>query len=521
MRRCPAAVAHRVAFLVARDLPLWLAMPDDILYRDTRGKPARDALPLEGQPVPRSAVDVAFARAGIRPVADAALGSARAMASSERPSSNASFYLGVRAKFAVALCASGAWFGSMVLIAMPWIEQLSRLIGSLPAWLAVGGIALVPGFMNAFLIASLLLDRRPPRLQPSRYPSVSILIPACEGEGVIADTLRSIANQDYPGAFEVFVIDRGSRDRTAAIVDGFDHDWLRLIRLTTDAGQSASLNRGLAETRFDLVLTLDQQSFLYRDALRNIVERYMSDPPNTRAVAGTMLVRNSRKNWVTKAQEWDYFHGIAAVKRVQSLYQGTLVAQGSFSLYDRAALRELNGWPECTGRDIVLSWAMLRRGWRIGHAEDACCFTNAPDTLRSFADQRKEWARGMVEAFRAVPGILIEPRLSTFFVWWNLLFPWLDLAYTVLFIPGILLAVAGIWWIAGPWTLAWLPMSLGINYLMYRAGSQMFAANGLRVRKNLSGFLTYALVYSLVLQPACVAGYVSEVFRPRKRAGTR
>ena len=235
---------------MARDLPLWLAMPDDILYSDARGKPTTDALPLEGQPVPRSAMDVAFARAGIRPVADAALGSARAMASSERPSSNASFYLGVRAKFAVALCASGAWFGSMVLIAMPWIEQLSRLIGSLPAWLAVGGIALVPGFMNAFLIASLLLDRRPPRMQPSRYPSVSILIPTCEGEGVIADTLRSIANQDYPGAFEVFVIDRGSRDRTAAIVDGFDHDWLRLVRLTADAGQSASLNHGLAETRF-------------------------------------------------------------------------------------------------------------------------------------------------------------------------------------------------------------------------------------------------------------------------------
>jgi poly-beta-1,6-N-acetyl-D-glucosamine synthase len=224
---------------------------------------------------------------------------------------------------------------------------------------------------------------------------------------------------------------------------------------------------------------------------------------------------------VTKAQEWDYFHGIAAAKRVQSLYQGTLVAQGSFSIYERAALRELNGWPECTGRDIVLTWAMLRRGWRIGHAEDACCFTNAPDTLHRFAAQRKEWARGMVEAFRAVPGILIEPRLSTFFVWWNLLFPWLDLAYTALFIPGILLAVAGIWWIAGPWTLAWLPMSLGVNYLMYRAGSQMFAANGLRVRRNLSGFLTYALVYSLVLQPACVAGYVSEVFGPRRRPGTR
>ena len=35
-----------------------------------------------------------------------------------------------------------------------------------------------------------------------------------------------------------------------------------------------------------------------------------------------------------------------------------------------------------------------------------------------------------------------------------------------------------------------LPMALGINYMMYRVGSQMFIANGLRVRRNLSGFLS-------------------------------
>lgn len=492
-------------------------MPDDAIYNDERVAPG-GAPPLDAQPVPRTAVDVAIARAGIRPVADAALGSARTLASSERPTSNAPFYLGVRAKFAVALVASSAWFALTVLIALPWIDELSRLIGRPLALLAVGGIALVPGFMNAFLIASLLLDRRPGRMQPSRYPSVSILIATCDAEIVIADTLRSIANQDYPGAFEAFVIDTGSQDRTAALVDACDHGWLRLLRMPDGADKSAALNRGLAESRFELVLTLDADSFLYRDALRNIVERYMSDPPNTRAVAGTMLVRNSRKNWVTRAQEWDYFHGIAAIKRVQSLYQGTLIAQGAFSLYDRAALREMGGWPPCVGRDIVLTWAMLRRGWRIGHAEDACCFANAPDTLGRFVSQRQQWARGMMEAFRQVPGILIEPRLSTFFVWWNLLFPWLDLAYTLLFIPGILLALVGTFWIAGPWTLAWLPMALGINYLMYRVGSQMFAANGLRVRRNLSGFLTYAFAYSLVLQPACVAGYFSEIFGLRRNS---
>jgi poly-beta-1,6-N-acetyl-D-glucosamine synthase len=476
---------------------------------------------LDPQPAPKSGAEIALARATIRPLADTAYDSARTLASTERATSNAPFYVGVRGKFAFALLVSGSWFALTALIALPWIAELSTRIGAPLALLGIGGIALVPGFMNAFLIASLMLDRRPPRSKPSRYPAVSILIAAYNEEASIADTLRSINNQDYPGVFEVFVIDDGSQDRTAAIVDACDNDWLHLLRQPHNAGKSAALNRGLAEARFDLVVTLDADSFLYRDALRNLVERYLSDPPNTRAVAGTMLVRNSRRNWVTKAQEWDYFHGIAAIKRVQSLYQGTLVAQGAYSLYERAALREIGGWVDCVGEDIVLTWAMLRKGWRVGHAEDACCFTNAPESLHQFVRQRQRWARGMMEAFHQFPDILMKPRLSTLFVWWNLLFPWLDLAYTLLFIPGVLLALFGIYWIAGPLTLALLPMALGINYAMYRVGSQMFASNGLRVRRNLSGFLTYAFVYSLILQPACVAGYLSEVLGLRKTWGTK
>ena len=348
---------------------------------------------LDPQPAPRSAGEIALARAVIRPLADTAYDNARTIASTERATSNAPFYVGVRGKFALALLVSGGWFALTVLIALPWIAELSLRIGAPLALVAVGGIALVPGFMNAFLIASLMLDRRPPRSKPSRYPPVSILIAAYNEEASIADTLRSIANQDYPGAFEVFVIDDGSQDRTAAIVDACDNDWLHLLRQPRNAGKSAALNRGLAEARFDLVVTLDADSFLYRDALRNLVERYLSDPPNTRAVAGTMLVRNSRRNWVTKAQDWDYFHGIAAIKRVQSLYHGTLVAQGAYSLYERAALREIGGWVDCVGEDIVLTWAMLRKGWRVGHAEDACCFTNAPESLHQFVRQRQRWAR--------------------------------------------------------------------------------------------------------------------------------
>jgi poly-beta-1,6-N-acetyl-D-glucosamine synthase len=430
-------------------------------------------------------------------------------------------YLPVKAKFATAFCLSLAWTAFSTVLALPWMNDLAGLAGWPLAIFIVAGIALLPGMMNAFLVAGLLLDRRP-RLKPLiEYPGISILVAAYNEQASIADTLKSLAQQQYPGEFEVIVIDDGSKDATAAIVEDNPHPWLRLLRQPRNMGKAAALNRGLAESRHDYVITLDADSYLYGDALQRLVERFFNDPATTKAVAGTMLVRNSRKNWVTRAQEWDYFHGIAAIKRVQSLFQGTMVAQGAFSMYDRDALGMIGGWKDCVGEDIVLTWALLAKGWRVGHAENALCFTNVPENVPQLIRQRKRWSRGMIEAFRHHPRILVAGRMTTLFAWWNLLFPWLDLAYTLFFIPGVILALFGIYWIAGPMTLVLLPMGLAMNYVMYRIGVNMFAEQGLKVRSNPLGFLIYALVYSVILQPASVAGYFSELLGMRKTWGSK
>jgi biofilm PGA synthesis N-glycosyltransferase PgaC len=432
-------------------------------------------------------------------------------------------YLSVKQKFSLAVLFSILWTAVSVHFARGWYVEFSPHVGSLVALFLIGFIAIIPGFLNAFMLASLCMDRRPGRRPLADYPGVTILIAAYNEEGGIFDTLLSIHRQAYPGPLEVIVINDGSRDRTREIVQRalIACPWLRLLDMDPNGGKANALNRALAEARYDLVVTLDADSYLYKGALQHLVERYRLDPDHTAAVAGTILIRNSRSNWITRVQEWDYFHGIAAAKRVQSMYQGTLVAQGAFSLYERDVLREVGGWPDCVGEDIVLTWAILKKNYRVGHCEDACVFTNAPDTLRQFVRQRQRWSRGMVEAFKVHPGILLRPRLSTFFIYWNLLFPLLDVAYSFGFIPGLILALFGCYWIAGPMTLLLLPMALLMNMFMFSIGSKMFDTQGLRVRRNVAGFFTYALGYSFILQPACILGYLSELLHLRKTWGTK
>lgn len=437
-------------------------------------------------------------------------------------------YLPVRIKFAIALVAALSWTALSVFLARPWMRDLAALTGPIFALWSLTFIAFVPGFMNAFLATSLLLDKRPARRASLVYPGVSLLIAAYNEEAGITATLESIARLTYRGKIEALILNDGSSDGTVLKVIHAQEALcfpsnitVRLLDFEKNRGKAAVLNSGLAEARHDLVCTIDGDSRLRSDSLTEIVERYLSDPPGTSAVAGAVLVRNSRASLITAAQEWDYFHGISAVKRMQSMYHGTLVAQGAFSLYRKDALKEVGGWPESVGEDIVMTWAMLEKGYRVGYAEDAIVFTDAPTTFRQFYHQRKRWSRGLIEALQRHRGLLFKPRFSTLFVWWNCLFLPLDLTFTFVFIPGLIAALLGHHWIAGPQTLLLLPLAVVWNGVIFRIQSGMFRAKGLKVRRNITGLLFYVLVYAIVMQPVCLWGYVSELTGQRKKWGTK
>lgn len=438
------------------------------------------------------------------------------------------FYLPLRAKFAIAFVVAVTWTALSVWLSLPWLEDLAAVTGFAFAVIVIAFIAYVPGFMNALLLSTLALDRKPKRVAPAYFPGTTILVAAYNEEDAIEDTLSSLSRQDYPGEVEILVLNDGSTDRTVEFANGAiarltfpANITARVLDFGVNRGKSAALNDGFRQARHDLILTIDGDSWVKQDGLRKIVERLLSDPPDTMAVAGAVMVRNSRANFLCRAQEWDYFHGIASVKRMQGMYHGTLVAQGAFSIYRRQALQQAGGWPECVGEDIVLSWAILRGGHRIGYADDALAFTNVPTTFRQFALQRKRWSRGLMEAFRAHWPLLFKARMSTLFVWWNVCFLPLDIVYTLVFIPGLVLACFGYFYIAGPLTVAVLPLTILWNGVTFRIQSGVYQREGLIVRRNLGGFLFYALGYSLLMQPVCVWGYCSEMLGLRKTWGTK
>jgi biofilm PGA synthesis N-glycosyltransferase PgaC len=426
----------------------------------------------------------------------------------------------VTLKFAVAQVVALGWLGMSVVLSLPWVHELAAAIATVPAFLVVCLVAYLPGWLVAFLAVSLLMDRQPPLRGPHPTVPVTVLVAARNEADRIQETLSYIARQEYPGPIEVLVVDNGSTDGTRAVAEAYGAATGQPVRCIDEPrpGKSHALNTGLAAVATELVITLDADTVLHPRAIRHLVARLLLAPPDVQAVAGSVLVRNSRDNLWTRMQEWDYFLGIASVKRMQGLYQGTLVAQGAFSLYRTRALLEAGGWPDAIGEDIVLTWQLMRHGARVYYEPSAVAFTAAPSRLVHLARQRARWARGMIEGIRSVRP-WTQPRwLLRFLTAIDLLIPALDVAYTLVWLPGLVLAATGRYWIVGPYTLAVLPLTLVVNAILYRfQRRRVFNLLGLRIRRNSLGFLGFVLTYQMLLSPIAVVGYCQELLGLRRR----
>ena len=94
---------------------------------------------------------------------------------------------------------------------------------------------------------------------PSSTKLVSVIMPAFDREATIGAAVRSVLAQSH-GRLELIVVDDGSTDGTAAIIESFLGDArVRLVR-GAHAGVSAARNLGLEHARGEIVAYLDSDN---------------------------------------------------------------------------------------------------------------------------------------------------------------------------------------------------------------------------------------------------------------------
>lgn len=240
-------------------------------------------------------------------------------------------------------------------------------------------------------------------------PGVTVLVPAFNEAGTIADTVRSLLRQTVPVA-EIIVIDDCSSDGTGDVARAAGATVLRMSRNT--GSKAAAQNAGLSLVRTVFTLSIDADTILAPDALEKILPP-MCDPA-VAVACGYVVPRYVRTIW-ERGRYIEYLFAFAFYKSTQEFYGKPFIASGCFAIYRSAVLFEMNGWPTRTvAEDMDMTWALYDRGARVRFVADAVCFPIEPRNFQFLCRQLRRWNHGFVQnviAHRAT--IMRQPFLRS------------------------------------------------------------------------------------------------------------
>ena len=124
----------------------------------------------------------------------------------------------------------------------------------------------------------------------------------------------------------------------------------------------------------------------------------------------------------------------------------------------------------------------------------------------------------MIEGLRTVPPWQQPGLFSRVLTAIDIAIPFMDTAYVLAWLPGLVLACFGHFWLVGPMTLAVLPLTFLVYGLLFRRQwHDVFRPLGLQVRKNWLALAAFLLVYQILMSTVSVRGYAQELLRLRRK----
>jgi hypothetical protein len=294
--------------------------------------------------------------------------------------------------------------------------QRAAAVGSGLALLAVLGtghrsvlVALAAGLFCAAVLVRVLLAAAgaTARAQPAApdqpdadLPTYTVLVPAYQEAAVIGDTVRCLADLDYPtGKLEVLVLLERRDQETADAVRAVDPpDFVRIVALPPGPPQTKprSVNLGLLLAAGELLVIFDAEDRPERDQLRKAANQFAAGGPRLACVQARLNFYNARHNLLTRLFSVEYaflydlmLPGLARL--------GLPVPLGGTSNHLRTeVLREVGGWDAWNvTEDADLGLRLASAGYRVEVA-DSTTWEECPTRPWPWIMQRTRWLKGFL-----------------------------------------------------------------------------------------------------------------------------
>lgn len=243
---------------------------------------------------------------------------------------------------------------------------------------------------------------------------VSVLLVG-HNEGDVLENAVSALHEQTHRNLQIVVVDDGSADDMAQVgrrlkaagrIDRFVSTGIR-------GGKAAALNLGFRFCENELLVVLDVDTSLDRDAIARLVAPLLASPA-CGAVSGNLGVRNPDRSLLTRFQAIEYISSISLGRQFNSMFNLLMIVSGAFGAFRRSAIVEVGGWDVGPGDDSNLTAKLRRAGWSIDFAPDAWALTDVPVTHSAYVRQRLRWNRSLIRNRLRKFVVVFDPTQDNF-----------------------------------------------------------------------------------------------------------
>lgn len=303
----------------------------------------------------------------------------------------------------------------------------------------------------------------------SQHP-ISIIVPAYNEEVSIITCIENLLELDYPD-YQVILVNDGSKDQTMqTVLQHFDiektelktqHNSLVTKRLLAayrlkgdknllildkeNGGKADAINIGINYASGKYICTIDADSVLDPDALKEVVNPFIQNPHTIvtggqLAVANDVTIVNNRvqsarvpKNIWVQWQINEYIKSFMVSRIGLSKINSLLIMSGAFALFKKQDLNEVGGFltkintfpyilnnvgrgkqTVCEDMEIVVRLWKYKKDLKLKakaiFVPEAVLWTEVPDKASFLFRQRSRWHQGLAETLTIYRKSILEPK---------------------------------------------------------------------------------------------------------------
>jgi len=320
---------------------------------------------------------------------------------------NPSHLLVLSGTFVVLICAIYLFYEQL-----PEFEQLhsERMNSTWGFYLIVWGLSLLLVRFGFFLFNIFLYLRYKPveSVSDELLPTCTVIVPAYNEGSQVWHTLMSLAASDYPAEkIQLLAVDDGSTDDTWLWMQKAKADLgdrLAIYRQPENKGKRHALYRGFKMGTGEIFVTVDSDSVVKPDTLRNLVSPFVVNE-KCGAVAGNVQVLNNEKGMIPKMLNVSFVMSFEFIRSAESVLGSVLCTPGALSAYRRKAVfacledwinQTFMGQPSDIGEDRAMTNMIMKQGFHILFQRNAFVLTNVPEKYKGLYKMFIRWSRSNV-----------------------------------------------------------------------------------------------------------------------------